>query len=961
MKRFILLVVLWGVLLVASKAGAEEEPILVIDPQGHSAMIRDVMFTPDGKTLISVSLDKTIRVWDVVTGDLIKTLRGQIGDGEEGMLNAGSFSPDGNTIAVGGYGSGGADYIQIFNLATSKQIGLLTGHTNVIIDLTFSQDGNWLASGSFDRTVRIWDVSETLILGGIGGGFLKNSPIVTLEGHSDAVYGVAFSPDGKKLVSASLDGTLRLWELPKNLQKKVKSKVMKKHSTEVYCVAFAPNGQYIVSGGADGNVFLWDRNGKFLKKIDQVGEAVATISFSVNSKKIIVSGFPGEITSVYSIPSGKKLVRFTKHEDTVLASAFYKHDLIATTGGDKGDIYIWDASSGMVNTHITSKGSTNFTVAFSRDLKVAFGRIYTEGDGLNLGSLEKSFDFLNMTLNQNLYDESEFTRTQMEYSGKTIKVIDKWTLDVDGKTIKQDTQSDTGIHCYTFTRDGNVVVGSQWSLMAYKNDGTFLRKFVGHTGDVFAVSVSEDGKLLASASNDQTIKLWNLEIGENLATLFVTSDNEWVCWTPQGYYAASAGGEKYIGWHLNQGSDKAAKYYPVSVFRKRFFHPELVKRTIALASFEQALADINAESRQKIEEVAVTDVLPPTIEWISPQETNTNTLEETIRIRAKVHSDREIKEVKVLVNGRAQAAGRGLIVDSQDTALEKTVDQEITLTSGQNIVTIFAANQDAGATSDERIVVYDAEWLKPNVYMVAIGISTYQKSELQLEYADDDAQAISQLFRAQQGKLYKEVTIKELYNADATQDNILAALEWLEKQATQKDIAVIFMAAHGVNDTRGNYYLLPADGDPDSLRRTGVDWRDFADILGNLPSRMLLFLDTCHSGELGQDLFRLRGQMDNTEAIRELASDENGVVILAASTGREYSMEHPDWKHGAFTKALLDGLEQGQADYSQDGIVHLRELDTYISERVKELTDGVQHPTTLKPSTISRFPIVQIR
>jgi WD40 repeat protein len=168
MKR--VFIILCVVCCISSIISAEEEPILVIDPQGHSAMIRDIMFTPDGKTLISVSLDKTIRLWDVVTGDLIKTLRGQIGDGEEGMLNAGALSPDGNTIAVGGYGSGGVDYIQIFNLATSEQIGLLTGHTNVIIALAFSPDGNWLASGSGDHTVRIWDVSETLLLGGLGVG-----------------------------------------------------------------------------------------------------------------------------------------------------------------------------------------------------------------------------------------------------------------------------------------------------------------------------------------------------------------------------------------------------------------------------------------------------------------------------------------------------------------------------------------------------------------------------------------------------------------------------------------------------------------------------------------------------------------------------------------------------------------------------------------------------------------------
>jgi uncharacterized caspase-like protein len=78
---------------------------------------------------------------------------------------------------------------------------------------------------------------------------------------------------------------------------------------------------------------------------------------------------------------------------------------------------------------------------------------------------------------------------------------------------------------------------------------------------------------------------------------------------------------------------------------------------------------------------------------------------------------------------------------------------------------------------------------------------------------------------------------------------------------------------------------------------------------------VLLFLDTCHSGQLGQDVYTLRKQIDNTEALRELSSDEYGVVILAASTGREFSLENPDWEHGAFTKALIEALEQGKADF----------------------------------------------
>jgi uncharacterized caspase-like protein len=244
--------------------------------------------------------------------------------------------------------------------------------------------------------------------------------------------------------------------------------------------------------------------------------------------------------------------------------------------------------------------------------------------------------------------------------------------------------------------------------------------------------------------------------------------------------------------------------------------------------------------------------------------------------------------------------------------------------------------------------------------LVAIGISQYHQGDLQLEYADDDAKAIGYVFLKQEGALYNKVILRELYDSNATQANIIQAIEWLKQETTQKDVAIVFIAAHGTNE-QGKYYLLPADGDPDALPNTGVSWNIFAEMLGSLPSKVLLFLDTCHSGQLGQDVQTKPRQVDNTEAIRELSSDEYGVVILAASTGREFSLEHPDWGHGAFTKALLEALEQGQADYSRDGTIHLRELDLYVAERVETLTNGGQHPTTQKPSTISRFPIVNVK
>lgn len=947
------------------------EPMLVIDPHGHSSRISALLFTPDGKTLISTSQDKTIRLWDVETGELRHTLRHQIGAGRGGEIHAAALSPDGKLLAVGGITFVDDDAgtpVYLFDLERGSMIAALRGHPDVIGALNFSSDGTWLASSSY-TTIRIWNTAR-----------LMAEPAVVLESESE-LMDFAFAPDAKRLVSSHVDGGLCLWKLPEKMELTPQvppqtiaapEKIMTRHETVANLVEYSPDGKYIVSGDFDGNVFLWTNKGKFKKQLD-VTDTPGTLAFSPDGKQALVG--QGNQAILFSVPKGKQEVTFEQHvsavqtnafSNMVTAAAFYGKDLIATAGGNDYDIYIWNRRNGKVKTHIAGQGRRVEAVAFGADLRLAFGN--TPGGLEGDGPLERAFDFADMRLSQKLPAEQTFSRYQTEYQGRRLEyTFGAWyELQVTPDLTIRNSPSDGWVRSYTFTPDGNIVVGSSHALKLHRPDGSVIHEFAGHTGEIWDLSLSPDGQLLASASDDQTIKLWNAATGECLATLFIARDREWVCWTPTGYYAASAGGEKYIGWQINKGLESEAEFYPVSVFRKRFHHPEVVKHTIAFASFEQAFAAF-ASTTPDIKVTAVTESLPPKVQWLAPEKTQLETSNAALRIQAAINSETPITLVKILVNGRAQAVTRGLNVASQQPeakARSRTIDQDVTLMPGQNVLAIFAANEDAGAASEERIVLYQAggaDELKPDLYVVSIGVSQYALTHLDLTYADDDARAISLLFQAQTGKLYRKVTTKELYDREATQTQILEAIEWVDRHATPRDVVIIFVAAHGVNE-QGRYYLLPTDGVVDDLPRTAVSWNDFASVLGNLPARVVLFLDTCHSGQIGQDVYtQLQQQSDNTEAIRELASDEYGVVILAASTGREFSMEHPDWKHGAFTKAVLEALEQGKADYSNDRLIHLRELDLYVAERVEALTSGEQHPTTQKPSTISRFPLVQLR
>ena len=113
-------------------------------------------------------------------------------------------------------------------------------------------------------------------------------------------------------------------------------------------------------------------------------------------------------------------------------------------------------------------------------------------------------------------------------------------------------------------------------------------------------------------------------------------------------------------------------------------------------------------------------------------------------------------------------------------------------------------------------------------------------------------------------------------------------------------------------------------------------------------------MDTWHSGSVTGER---RGIADITDALRELVNTEGGVVVMAASTGKEESQERPEWGHGAFTKALIEGFE-GKANYNTDRTIDIKEFDLFVTNRVKELTGGAQHTTTEIPRTMRNFPLV---
>jgi uncharacterized caspase-like protein/ketosteroid isomerase-like protein len=230
------------------------------------------------------------------------------------------------------------------------------------------------------------------------------------------------------------------------------------------------------------------------------------------------------------------------------------------------------------------------------------------------------------------------------------------------------------------------------------------------------------------------------------------------------------------------------------------------------------------------------------------------------------------------------------------------------------------------------------------LWLLSIGVSRYRQPDFNLQFADVDARAIATALQRQgEGPLYREAKTLVLTDEEVTRESILDSLERFLGQAGPDDVAVIFVAGHGVQDqASGSYYFLPFAATAQNLVSTGLRMSDFDEMVRVVRHNVrgvVVMLDTCHAGALQVSSPGLFAADDPTARM----SAGEGFFLLAATKPGEDSKEEPALAHGAFTYALLEGL-QGAADADGDGVLSVSDLFGYVARRVPQLTGGTQHP-----------------
>jgi murein L,D-transpeptidase YafK len=325
---------------ITSRASAASDPFLAFF-LGYSKAINAVAISPNGRQAVTGGQDNIVRLWDLPTGLLLRTL-----DAQAIRIYSVAFSPDGQFILAAGAGA----KLRQFAVATGQIVNVMEGHAGDVLSVAFAPSGRQALSGGRDKTVKLWDL-ET-------GQLVK-----TLEGHSGEVTAVAFSSDGGHALSASSDKTLKVWDLETGRV----ARTLEGHADAVTSLAISPNGEVAVSGSKDKTIKLWDAgSGQVLKTFEGHSAEAAAIAFSKDGGRIL-SGSADKTLKLWDVKTGALLKTFEGHADAVASVAFSADGSLAVSGSADKTLKIWDVSAGRLQRDIDLEWET-FSPNGYRDL-----------------------------------------------------------------------------------------------------------------------------------------------------------------------------------------------------------------------------------------------------------------------------------------------------------------------------------------------------------------------------------------------------------------------------------------------------------------------------------------------------------------------------------------------------------------------------------------------------------------
>jgi WD40 repeat protein len=503
---------------------------------GHTGAVRNIVFSRDGKYLATAGSDHSVKLWDIANGREVRSLA------TSAWCLA--FNPDGTRLAMGNE----AGAVQAWDLATGEQKLACVGHTKMVHGITYSPDGSRLASASFDQTVRLWDAQT-------------GKQVAAQDKHNGLVFCVAFSHDGKRLASTCCDQTVKVWDAS-TLDELF---TLGGHTRPVMSAAFSPADDRLVSASSDGTARVWDlRTTHGALVFADPNDAVRGAVFTPDGKRLVTLSQPENgagVARVLEVSSGK--VVFTLADASGQATVSPDGRIIAAAG-PQGVIKLWDAETGNEIGVFTGHRYRANCLAFSGDSKrlASVSVLPVGNDKRHVLAEIKVWDLANGKERFTARGHYQPVPEHMPVNCVAFSPDGACLATAGSDGIVQVWDGETGkvrfslpkhpepVQALAFSPDGQTLAEAcglfamrpqitLWDMKACQEaaaprgyagllDGlAFLAtrphglrsELRGHSGSIYGLAFTPEGKRLASASMDRTVKVWDVAQREELLTL----------------------------------------------------------------------------------------------------------------------------------------------------------------------------------------------------------------------------------------------------------------------------------------------------------------------------------------------------------------------------------------------------------------------------------------------------------
>jgi len=549
-----------------------------------------VAYSPDGSFLASIGVDNAVKVWEAVSGDLLRTLSGDAGDVGFDV----SFSQDGRLLAASFAGQ-----VLVWDAASGEQRWRLPGKVlgaAQVDRIDFSSDNTRLAVANMDGQPKVWDISTPL-----NAGLASDREILALAGHTDHCESIAFSPDSKRLATGDIAGIVKLWDAATGQEL-----LTLEHGGMVHGVAFSPDGRQLAAAGEDGRLLVWNTATSQLLLSLPCRSGLYDVAYLPDGKRLATVHQDGT-TSVWDAATGQPLLTLAGHASTVISIAASPDNVHIATSGYDSAVRLWDTRPGRELVTMAAHAGPTYDIAYSPDgsrLATAgadgTAKLWDPASGLLALSLfphTAAGGFSGFAFGPDgrrvaaggvdgtvLVGDAVTGQTELTLSGHTDMVwglafrpdgrrlattswdgtARVWDLDAGRETVTFTGHQGMMVFGVAFSPNGQRVFtggdrnGREWDATT----GQELRTFSGEGLDVYGLALSPDGQRLALGRQDGTVTVWDVSSGEKLLQL--TGHGGLVLrvsFSTDGTRLATASFDKFAKvWDLQTGQEIATLY-----------------------------------------------------------------------------------------------------------------------------------------------------------------------------------------------------------------------------------------------------------------------------------------------------------------------------------------------------------------------------------------------------------------